>query len=67
VRCPTLLLYDPLDPTAPFCHAEYAAARIPDAKIIELNAGGHLIWYGRDSGLMQQQRTAFLRQQLGAA
>ena len=35
-------------------------------KSIELNAGGHLIWFGRDADRMQQQRTAFLREHLAA-
>jgi pimeloyl-ACP methyl ester carboxylesterase len=64
VKCPTLLLYDPQDPAAPFCHAEYAAEKIPAAELVELNAGGHLIWFGRDAGRMQQRRTAFLREHL---
>jgi pimeloyl-ACP methyl ester carboxylesterase len=66
VDCPTLLLHDRQDPAAPFCHAEYAAAQIPAAEIVELVAGGHLIWFGRDAALMQQRRTAFLSQHLAA-
>jgi pimeloyl-ACP methyl ester carboxylesterase len=62
VRCPTLLLHDPQDPAAPFCHAEYAAAKIPGAEIVELNTGGHLIWYGPDANRMHDRRTAFLRE-----
>lgn len=66
VACPTLLLYDRHDPAAPFCHAEYAADRIPNAELVELNTGGHLIWYGPDAELMQHRRTAFLRKHLMA-
>lgn len=66
VTCPTLLLYDRQDPAAPFCHADYAAAQIPDSELVELNTGGHLIWYGPDAELMQQRRTAFLREHLSA-
>jgi pimeloyl-ACP methyl ester carboxylesterase len=64
VTCPTLLLYDRQDPAAPFCHAEYAVAMIPGAELVELNSGGHLIWFGHDAALMQQRRTAFLRKHL---
>jgi pimeloyl-ACP methyl ester carboxylesterase len=64
VTCPTLLLYDRQDPQAPFCHAESAAARISNAELVELDVGGHLIWYGPDANLMQQRRTAFLREHL---
>jgi pimeloyl-ACP methyl ester carboxylesterase len=67
VTCPTLLLYDRQDPQAPFCHAEFAAAAIPNAELVELNAGGHLIWYGPDVDLMQRRRTAFLREHLAGA
>jgi pimeloyl-ACP methyl ester carboxylesterase len=66
VECPTLLLYDRQDPAAPFCHAEYAAHRIANTELVELNAGGHLIWYGPDAELMQRCRTAFLRRHLMA-
>jgi pimeloyl-ACP methyl ester carboxylesterase len=62
-----LLLYDPQDPAAPFCHAEYAATQIPAAELMELNAGGHLIWFGPDAELMQRRRTAFLRKHLNGA
>jgi pimeloyl-ACP methyl ester carboxylesterase len=66
VTCPTLLLYDRQDPAAPFCHAEYAASRIPNAELLELDTGGHLIWFGPDADLMQRRRTAFLRRHLMA-
>jgi pimeloyl-ACP methyl ester carboxylesterase len=67
VTCPTLLLYDPADPQAPFCHAQYAAEKISVAQLVELKAGGHLIWWGPDADRMQQTRTMFLREHLGAA
>jgi pimeloyl-ACP methyl ester carboxylesterase len=62
--CPTLLLYDRQDPAAPFCHAEFAAATIPGAELVELHAAGHLIWFGRDAERMQQRRSEFLRENL---
>jgi len=64
VNCPTLLLYDTKDPAAPICHAHYASDLIPGAELVELNAGGHLIWYGPDAELEKNKRTAFLRQHL---
>jgi pimeloyl-ACP methyl ester carboxylesterase len=64
VTCPTLLLYDSEDPAAPICHAHYAASAIPDAELVELNAGGHLIWFGPDADRMQRRRTAFLKEHL---
>lgn len=67
VNCPTLLLYDPQDPAAPFRHAQYAAHAIAGSELLELNVGGHLIWYGRDADLMRQRRTQFLRKHSGAA
>jgi pimeloyl-ACP methyl ester carboxylesterase len=67
ITAPTLLLHDPKDPAAPICHANYAAEKIPGAELVELNAGGHLIWYGPDAKLMRQRRTEFLRKHLPAA
>jgi pimeloyl-ACP methyl ester carboxylesterase len=67
VTCPTQVLHDSKDPRAPFCHAEYAAAKIPGAELVDLDAGGHLIWYGRDARLMQERRTAFLLKHLAAS
>jgi pimeloyl-ACP methyl ester carboxylesterase len=66
VGCPTLLLYDREDPAAPFCHAEFAADQIPGAELVELNSGGHLIWFGNDAKLMHGRRAAFLRAHLAA-
>jgi pimeloyl-ACP methyl ester carboxylesterase len=66
VECPTLLLHDPHDPAAPFCHAEFAATRIANAELIALNSGGHLIWHGPDAAFMQCRRTEFLRTHLAA-
>jgi pimeloyl-ACP methyl ester carboxylesterase len=67
VTCPTLLLHDPKDPAAPICHAHYAAQKILGAELVELNAGGHLIWYGPDAQRMQNRRTAFLLKHLAAS
>jgi pimeloyl-ACP methyl ester carboxylesterase len=66
VTCPTLVVHDTADPAAPFCHAEYAASRIPDAEVTALDAGGHLIWFGRDSDRMRRRRCEFLGEHLNA-
>lgn len=64
VKCPTLILHDPLDPIAPFKHAEYAAKVIEHSELLSLHAAGHLIWAGRDAQQMQQCRSEFLRRHL---
>jgi pimeloyl-ACP methyl ester carboxylesterase len=66
VSCPTLILHDPKDPQAPICHARYAADSIPGAQLVELNTGGHLIWYGPDANHMHRLRVAFLKQHFRA-
>jgi pimeloyl-ACP methyl ester carboxylesterase len=65
VASPTLLLYDPLDPIVPFCHAEYAANSIRSSQLVELHAGGHLLGFGRDASLMKKDRDRFLRRHSG--
>jgi pimeloyl-ACP methyl ester carboxylesterase len=64
IAAPTLILHDPLDPIAPIAHARYAAEVLPNAELMELEAGGHLIWVGRDAEAMKRRRTAFLRRWL---
>jgi len=61
VRCPTLILHDRADPLVPFAHVQWAMHCIPGAELCELQAGGHLIWVGKDSGRMRQVRADFLR------
>jgi pimeloyl-ACP methyl ester carboxylesterase len=65
VTCPTLLLYDPEDPQAPICHAHHVASSVPGAELVELNAGGHLLWFGPDAPRMIEKRAEFLRRHLG--
>jgi pimeloyl-ACP methyl ester carboxylesterase len=66
VKCPTLVIYDPVDPLVPECHAKWALSAIPGARACELHAGGHLIWLGKDAGRMNQERIAFLREHSSA-
>jgi pimeloyl-ACP methyl ester carboxylesterase len=62
VRCPTLVIYDPLDPLVPECHAQWALSAIPHARECKLHAGGHLIWLGKDADRMRSERVEFLRE-----
>jgi pimeloyl-ACP methyl ester carboxylesterase len=64
ITVPTLLLYDPLDPQVPLCHAEYALEMIPGAQLVSLHAGGHLLGLGRDGQRMHATRVEFLREHL---
>jgi len=61
IKCPTLVIHDPLDPTVPVAHAEHAAAGIKNSKFLEVNAAGHFIWCGRDGEKMHQGRLRFLQ------
>jgi pimeloyl-ACP methyl ester carboxylesterase len=64
VRCPTLVIYDPLDPLVPECHAQWALSAIPGARECKLHAGGHLIWLGKDADRMRSERVAFQREHM---
>ena len=44
VSAPTLVLHATRDLTDPVEAARYVAARIPDAKLVELDSADHLIW-----------------------
>ena len=58
---PTLILHDPLDPLAPVEHVDWFVSRCPNCERVPLNAGGHLIWVGRDAERMREMRVRFLR------
>jgi pimeloyl-ACP methyl ester carboxylesterase len=64
IRCPTLILQDQADPLVPFAHAEWARQSIPGAQLVDLHAGGHLIWVGHDAERMRNIRADFIRQHL---
>jgi pimeloyl-ACP methyl ester carboxylesterase len=64
VKCPTLIIHDRLDPVVPFRHAEWSRSVIPGAEVLDVHAGGHLIWIGRDADRMRKRRLAFIRQNL---
>jgi pimeloyl-ACP methyl ester carboxylesterase len=62
VKCPTLVIYDPVDPLVPERHPHWALSAIPGARECKLHAGGHLIWLGKDADRMRSERLAFLRE-----
>jgi pimeloyl-ACP methyl ester carboxylesterase len=58
---PTLVIHDPADPMAPVAHADWACECVPSAERCCVEAGGHIIWFGRDAGVMHDRRASFLR------
>jgi pimeloyl-ACP methyl ester carboxylesterase len=64
IRCPTLIIHDRADPLVPFMHAEWSQSCIPASRLLAIHAGGHLIWFGKDSALMHMERVAFIREHL---
>jgi pimeloyl-ACP methyl ester carboxylesterase len=61
ITCPTLVIFDRLDPLVPVCHAEWAIRCISGAEWCEVHAGGHLLWIGTEAAHMHQTRVDFLR------
>jgi pimeloyl-ACP methyl ester carboxylesterase len=64
IACPTLIVHDPADPLVPFAHAEWSKSCIPQSRLLTIHAGGHLIWFGKDSSDMHTQRVQFIRDSL---
>lgn len=64
IHCPTLIIHDPADPLVPFRHAEWSQTCIPESRLLAVQAGGHLIWFGKDFSLMHDERIAFMRKSL---
>lgn len=62
VKCPTLVIHDREDPLVPFRHAEWSHSCIPQSHLLDIHAGGHLIWYGQDFAPMHEHRVTFLHQ-----
>ena len=59
-------IHDRDDPVVPFAHAEWSQLCIPQSRLLEIHVGGHLIWFGKDSVEMHEQRMTFLREAFGA-
>lgn len=62
IHCPTLIIHDRADPLVPFAHAESSHRRIANSSLLEVHAGGHLIWFGRDYARQHDARIDFIRQ-----
>jgi len=60
VTVPTLLLHGDDDPVIPLLVAENTAKRIPDAQLIVIPNGSHLM-LGTDTAILQQQLKSFLQ------
>jgi len=66
IFCPTLIIHDQQDPLVPFSHAQWSQASIADSQLLDICAGGHLIWFGPDSTRMKQRRMEFLTAHVAA-
>jgi pimeloyl-ACP methyl ester carboxylesterase len=66
ISCPTLIVHDREDPLVPFAHAEWSQASIAHSQLLDICAGGHLIWFGPDSFTMNQRRMEFLKVHVAA-
>jgi pimeloyl-ACP methyl ester carboxylesterase len=64
IRVPTLIVHAKDDPLASYEAAERAAGRIPDARFVSLETGGHLLL--SQTGAVQQELASFLSPSLGA-
>lgn len=64
IASPTLIIHDRHDPLVPFVHAEWSHQCIPQSQLLDIHAGGHLIWYGRDAQQMHNTRVAFINASL---
>jgi pimeloyl-ACP methyl ester carboxylesterase len=60
ISCPTLIVHDREDPLVPFAHAEWSCASIAHSELLDVCAGGHLIWFGPDASTMNRRRMEFL-------
>jgi 2-hydroxy-6-oxonona-2,4-dienedioate hydrolase len=59
IRVPTLVIHAKDDPIAPYSHGEYSAQRIPGARFLSLEEGGHFAMGDPDT---LKEAQAFLRQ-----
>ncbi len=66
IFCPTLIIHDREDPLVPFAHAQWSHESIADSELLDICAGGHLIWFGPDSTEMNQRRMQFLKAHVAA-
>jgi pimeloyl-ACP methyl ester carboxylesterase len=66
IFCPTLIIHDREDPLVPFAHAQWSHASIADSELLDICAGGHLIWFGPEAPGMSQRRAEFLNARVTA-
>ena len=66
ITSPTLIVHDRQDPVVPFVHAEWSHKCIPQSHLLDIHAGGHLIWFGKDALHMHNERVAFIKASLTA-
>ncbi|MCX4452340.1 alpha/beta hydrolase [Streptomyces sp. NBC_01728] len=60
VRRPALVIASRKDAAVPFAHAQALASAIPGAELVESQADGHLVWFGRDWPSIAERIRAFL-------
>lgn len=60
LRVPTLIVHAKDDPLVSYEAAERAAGRIPDARLVSLETGGHLGPFGQQRGLSKLGRVCCL-------
>ena len=65
IRVPTLVLHAADDRLAPYEHVEPAAERIPNARLVTIEAGGHLFLH--HAAEVREDTTAFITQVLAGA
>jgi len=66
IQCPTLIIHDRADPLVPFAHAEWSQQTIAHARLLDVHAGGHLIWFGQDYASLHNVRVEFIHRALAA-
>ncbi len=66
IHCPALIIHDKADPLVPFAHAEWSQRNIANSNLLDIHAGGHLIWFGRDYSLLHDARVSFIHRSLAA-
>jgi len=57
---PTMIIHDEFDNIVPFEHARHAKKTLTNAELVNVEAGGHLIWIGNDALKMHQSRLEFI-------
>ena len=64
IAVPTLIVHGTADRAVPFDHAQFAAARIPQATLCRLEEGDHLLMLGPQSAVIRRAVVDFLHAHL---